>query len=80
MNDDVVTSAAPWEPMRHGLHPDTSAPVDVIVNLDGPEAQAYEEFRAAAKALTDSALVHQAAQGRYRAALERLSALAAKVP
>jgi hypothetical protein len=55
------------------LGPDHSDPSKLTAMTEA-ERDAYLEFRAAAKALRDSATSHQEKQQRYREALERLSA------
>lgn len=53
-------------------------PVDLVINLEGPSATAYSEFVVAAKALAEHQREGGAVLERYKAALQRLSEVAAK--
>lgn len=51
---------------------------DYIVSLQGEEALAYEELRGASRALSEHQAAAPALMERYRSAIARLSAVAAK--
>lgn len=53
-------------------------PVDLVVSLEGEGAVAYETFRLAARALGEHQKTGAALMEQYRAALARLSEVAAK--
>lgn len=57
--------------------PDEPSP-SVLLAMSADEKATYLEFRAASKAMLDAKTAYDAAAQRYRAALEKLSAVATK--